>query len=344
MAIRSGRGHALNMRAYQTIVVGTDFSAHAELGVSAACAVARWSGTSRLHLVHVVPVTAGYTTMGYVAPFPMPEPAIDSVFAEALADARRRMDSLVIGDCSATVTKETVLGMPVRELERAAKDVGADLMVIATHDRGGLARIMLGSVAEAVVRVAHCPVYVVGPTRPGDQPPKRVLAAVDLSPVSEKVLANAFAMAGPTRAKVVVLSLIEMPILQPTAAEALPAYLSPHDSARILEEHKRTVKALVDRVRPGGIEVEIEIDVRHARPVDAVTDVASEHGADLVVVGTSGHNAWKRLLLGATANKVVTHAKCPVLVVPYDAQEVPEMPTGEWSALMQGAGRTGGTP
>jgi nucleotide-binding universal stress UspA family protein len=161
-------------------------------------------------------------------------------------------------------------------------------------------------------------VLAVGPDREGLAPPKRILAAVDLSLASEGVLAHAFAMAHDATV-VRVLSLLELPTVASTATESFPLSPHPTDIREVITAHQRAVEEHVERVGRHGKNVEVDVHV--ASPLDAVLEAAADMPADLIVVGTSGHNAWQRMLVGSTANRVLSHAKCPVLVVPHAAAE-----------------------
>ena len=78
-------------------------------------------------------------------------------------DVRKRATS-ALQDVSGSQEVRVVSGHPARRLVHIAEDEGADLIVIATHGRTGLSRVLLGSVAEAVIRRAPCPVYTVRAT------------------------------------------------------------------------------------------------------------------------------------------------------------------------------------
>ena len=90
--------------------------------------------------------------------------AADELALSAEADGKRLMD-----DLRARLPADTHLlqflprGQPAAEIVKAAKEWGADLIVIGSHGRRGLTRALLGSVAEVVMRHAHCPVLVVRP-------------------------------------------------------------------------------------------------------------------------------------------------------------------------------------
>jgi nucleotide-binding universal stress UspA family protein len=79
--------------------------------------------------------------------------------------ANRRMEELQkqVGDSNCKVTLKLVLGRLPEALVEEAQNMKADLLVVGTHGRKGVSHLLLGSVAERLVRTAHCPVLVVRP-------------------------------------------------------------------------------------------------------------------------------------------------------------------------------------
>lgn len=139
------------------VLVPTDFSAPSAKAVAYGEELARRFGAS-LHVLHAVeePLAQGWNAYGYPAVLP-------ELRAQVLADAQERLEEAVPQlerDRQATELV-TCLGDPRREIVRFANDRGIDLIVMGTHGRGGMAHLLLGSVAEKVVRTAPCPVLTV---------------------------------------------------------------------------------------------------------------------------------------------------------------------------------------
>jgi nucleotide-binding universal stress UspA family protein len=138
------------MFAVKTILHPTDFSERSDVAFRFACALARDYGARLvvLHVVELPPVAFGEGVM-------IPSPAIER---EPLREQLRQRLSE-----SPEVRGEARLaeGDPAPAILRAAKDVSADLIVLGTHGRTGLGRLLMGSVAEQVVRKADCPVLTV---------------------------------------------------------------------------------------------------------------------------------------------------------------------------------------
>ena len=165
----------------------------------------------------------------------------------------------------------------------------------------GIAQRVLGSVASSLIRVAQCPVMVVGDR--GEEPDQltRVLAAVDLSAISRNVLHNAVVAAATVEGQVRVLSLFEPPILRPPDPDGwLPKYIGPEELQDVAEHRHAEVSALIRRSVPRNA-VTIEVEVQGRQPVpEGILEHAREWCADLVVIGSSGNNAWHRMILGST--------------------------------------------
>ncbi len=137
------------------ILVPTDFSGTSDVALEYARALAaRFDAT--LHLLHVLDdpfVAEGLAAEAYITEAP-------SIRTSLLEDARTRLSHRVQG-CATT---EAVFGRGATTIVDYAERCGIDLIVMGTHGRTGLAHLLIGSVAERVVRTARCPVLTVGQT------------------------------------------------------------------------------------------------------------------------------------------------------------------------------------
>jgi len=132
-----------------TILHPTDFSDRAECAFRVACALAR-DYEARLVLVHVIPPPV----VVYGEAVVMPQPS-----GEERHEYQQRLDRIAVPDVH--MERHVIEGDPVSEILAAATDCHADLIVLGTHGRTGLGRLLMGSVAEQVLRRAHCPVLTV---------------------------------------------------------------------------------------------------------------------------------------------------------------------------------------
>ena len=139
-----------------SILVPTDFSETAARALDYASALAAKLG-ARIHVVHVIGIPAlGVPELGV---------ALTSVTIGSLVrDSQAALDRLVDSRRNQATFGDVLLrtGDPRDMILQAANEVHADLIVIGTHGRRGLARALLGSVAEEIVRTAPCPVVTLG--------------------------------------------------------------------------------------------------------------------------------------------------------------------------------------
>jgi nucleotide-binding universal stress UspA family protein len=138
------------MLSIHTILHPTDFSPASGAAFQVACALAR-DYAARLVLLHVKPPEIMYGE-GCVLP---PDPEVVRTELQGQLDRLRPPDPVV------RVERLLKEGDAPREILQAAKEIAADLIVLGTHGRTGVARLLMGSVAEAVVRKAPCPVLAV---------------------------------------------------------------------------------------------------------------------------------------------------------------------------------------
>jgi nucleotide-binding universal stress UspA family protein len=139
------------------ILVAIDFSPSAALALEWARTLARACG-AEVTLLHVVDLGATWVPLSGPAVFPAPVPAEAAKEVGELAQAS--LDALAPG--APEVTQRIVrTGHPREAIAAAAREVGADLIVVGSHGRRGVSQLFMGSVAEHVVRHAPVPVLVV---------------------------------------------------------------------------------------------------------------------------------------------------------------------------------------
>jgi universal stress protein A len=139
------------MASFKTILHPTDFSPSASEALQIAGSLAREHG-AKLILLHVAqrPVSS---VAGM--PVPPPPPTVD------WSGLRAELDALATGIKNVSVESRLLEGEPASTIVDLAREVGADIIVIGSHGRTGLSRVLMGSVAEHVVRKADCPVLTV---------------------------------------------------------------------------------------------------------------------------------------------------------------------------------------
>lgn len=153
----------------RTILVATDFSDASAAATTYAFQLARTLKT-KLYLLHVVPesdVQVMVALRGHLQSHIEPDALIQTYFT----DAEKRLTELVEANQVADLVQERLIvtGQPASEIISTATAKHAQLIIVGTHGRSGLNRVMMGSVAEHVLRLAQCPVLVV-PGRHNHQP------------------------------------------------------------------------------------------------------------------------------------------------------------------------------
>ena len=198
-------------------------------------------------------------------------------------------------------------GAAVDEILRAADDVEADLIVVGTHGRGGVDRLICGSVAEAVMRESSRPVLIVRNAEPARQgaPIRLILHPTDFSKRSWPALGVARALARADGARLVLQHVAPAEILSGGTFFA-PADLGPEREAlaRLEEESARA-----------GLEGSVQARFSQGDPVTEVLVAAEELGCDLIVMGSHGRTGLRRLMMGSVAETVIRKAPCLTLVV-----------------------------
>jgi nucleotide-binding universal stress UspA family protein len=191
------------------------------------------------------------------------------------------------------IAVETVIS-PARALIGWIRAHRPDLVVMATHGRGGLSHLLLGSVTEQVIQHARRPVLCVRHAADhGRLPYRRLLVPTDLSPASRAAFPYAAALARAFAAQVLVLY-----VASPAA-----------ESAPISEP------SLWYSVRESFAGLEMAVRTDQGRAWERIVGQADSEGADLVVMACQGGDSVDERLLGSNAERVVRHAPCPVLVV-----------------------------
>jgi nucleotide-binding universal stress UspA family protein len=203
-------------------------------------------------------------------------------------------------------------GPPHRVLGDLAAELGAGLIVVGATAGGALHRL-LGSTADRVLRRAACPVLVVR----GElgMPPARVLAPVDLSPLSAEAFRTGLERLGglPGKSSGDGPEIEALFVLSPIQRQVSPQF-TPEQVDRFAEDeleqfvtaHAGDARGRVRRqVRVGTVREEILAEIEARRP-------------DLVLLGTHGLGGFDRLVIGSVAADVVREAPCSVLVIPSD--------------------------
>lgn len=290
------------------ILFPTDYSAGAEAALEHAARLADWH-EAELHVFHV-------EELFHSEPGNQPDRfhASEEALADKISQTLRRQprggeEKAAPASTPPIVQKQVRNVAAPSAILEYADEQDVDLIVMGTHGRRGVRRLMIGSVAEEVVRRASRPVLTV---RADANTPRRlverVLAPVDFSDYTHLTIAHAAALAQTYEARLDLLHVVnagaftEIYGIEPIAVPA-------NDVVKGAEE--RLAEIIRDEV---GYE-HVVAEVKLGYPATTIVDVAEEHEADLIAIATHGRTGMKRMLMGSVAEKVVRMAPCPVFTV-----------------------------
>ena len=196
-----------------------------------------------------------------------------------------------------------------------AQAAAVDVVVLGTRGRSGLERLLLGSVAERVLRKAPCPVVVVPPAAHPPQETvgmgRRILCGIDFSDASLAALEHATSLAQESDATLTLIHVIEIPpeLTGGARSETEIAQARAEAHAEALRRLRAMVPASVSEA------CTVQVEVAEGRAAGELVRAAREGHDDLLVMGVRGRNAVDLAVFGSNTNQVVRAAPCPVLVV-----------------------------
>jgi nucleotide-binding universal stress UspA family protein len=302
------------MTQFQNILCPVDFSDPSRKALRHAAALARRYGSDLtvLYVEDVLLAAARSEVNRHAATVRSPEEDLRTFVNGAGVEA-------------ANVNVRSAAGNVVDRILDHARDRQSDLIVIGTRGRSGVARAILGSVADRVLRQAECPVMTVPPT--GEDVAGKldatffnpILCASDFSASCKKALDVGLWVGEQEGARVILLNVMQWPTSLPTAGVP-PATINALPTRRELEweARERLVAALPTdtshRYRP-------EVMVESGRPSDVILRIAVDEAVTLIVMGVTSRGAFDQMIFGSTIRSVIQAAHCPVLSVRADAYD-----------------------
>jgi nucleotide-binding universal stress UspA family protein len=214
-----------------------------------------------------------------------------------------------------------------------AKRRAADLIVMTSHEPGGLERLVVGSVAESVLRHSHIPVVLVHPNDRQMQHVKLILVPVDGSAESLVGLSTASRLARTARAAIVLLRVVvPLPlwIYDPSLGLNTGPLIDPRWDEGRRENAEAYVRQLARQVANSGIEAGADAVLGEVAP--AIAEYADQQSVDMIVMGTRA----RRALLGSVPSDVARIAEQPVLLVDRDTARSADAAT--YAGVPTGAG------
>lgn len=270
---------------------------------------------ARVILLHVVSVATGLAADATAVPCYDPAGTIDFAF-RTLDPWRSKARAQEIA-CD-TVVRE---GQPAQQIIATARQFNADRLVLGTRSRSKVSKLLLGSVADQVLRSVNLPVITVGPEAHlevrNDARQRVVLHATTLRETSSPSAALACQVASLEKAKLVLLHVL--PPVEEMRREHLPIGL---DSTAMRE--LRILAAEVGASESCGAQVEVR--VAHGHPAIEILAASVELDAHLIVLGSAHHSIFHNLTHDRTVYRVLAHARCPVMTLRDADEETSPLP------------------
>jgi nucleotide-binding universal stress UspA family protein len=285
----------------QNILFATDFTPSAQVALSYALKLAR-NYDAGVYSVNVLPHQPFVEAA-------QPDPEQTRWFAE------QHMADLVSSESFTGIRHKELIkqGEVAEVLSKLVREFAIDLVVIGTCGRKGLGKLLLGSVAEEVFRIAECPVLTVGPhatSWPADGYLRHILYATDFGPESVHGLPYALSLAEENRARLTLLHVApETGVVLPEPEPGAEPWLNPD------EVMASTEKRLRDLV-PYGTQLwhDPVYMVQFGPAAETIVKIAAG-SADMIVLGVKRPAALTKHLGAGVAYKVACEATCPVLSV-----------------------------
>ncbi len=215
-------------------------------------------------------------------------------------------------------------GPPAEQIVKAAHSRPApELVVVGTQGRKGLKRLLIGSVAEEVIRNSRRPVMVIGPAaQERDQDfsggkQLKILVPTDLGNNSRAAERYAFSLAKRTGARVTLLHCL-WDSIQAIIVNAAYSGMAAYDLDALVNDSRNdaveSIKRKAGLIQKQGVPCDFKVEEKTQTSQCAVYQEA-ESGYSLVVMGTHGKNALLNAFFGSTARETILHAPIPVIVV-----------------------------
>jgi nucleotide-binding universal stress UspA family protein len=303
----------LPVPALKNILYATDFSPCSQAALPYLRAIAERYG-STVHVVHVLPPEARTA---------VPLDKISELDADQIS-AESAMKALLTGNFFEDIAHSaTIERGPLWEVLAAIiEEKSIDLIVLGTHGRRGLKKLVLGSVAEQVYRHAPCPVLTVGPQSVPEgmalASVATILFATDFSSGSHHALPYALSLARANHSRLILLHAVPPAMeMVPASIDAMPVAIeisAEFVAIAIAQARQQMAKLLSDELMQ---EFHPEIIVESGPAAEMILSLAESNQVDLIVMGAHRASASSIAthLPWATASAVVRQAHCPVLTV-----------------------------
>ena len=303
------------------ILVPLDGSSFGRQALPLAAAIAAWPRLA-LHLVkvHVPPPMKFSPQVFFDAQADQSAQVLEESYLNTLASSIRKQSGLR--------THTAVLtGAVAPALEAYVRENDISLVIMSSHGRGGLSRVWLGSVADALVRNIDVPILIVKPNELEDERPQvnfgHILVPLDGSALAEEALVQAVALGDLFGARYTLLQVVNPPFALSAEASDVPAA----DYHKQVEKLRSAALVYLDELasplRDSGAVVDTAVIVQ-TQSAPGILEEASYRNVDLIVMAAHGKSGYQRVSLGSVADKVLRGASTAVLMFRAHAA-VPEL-------------------
>ncbi len=247
---------------------------------------------------------------------------------QATAEAQLQAASQGLGDASISVRTRALTGDPVAEIVEAAANGGANMIVMVSHGRGALGRLIHGAVADNVARQATVPVMVIRKEleAPGPVGIMRLVLPVDGSPLAAESLPFATTLAQRLGAPLLLVRSVNVAALMPPAVgmgEAIPFEMYDQAEREMRQDAERYLQDVAAKLRDEGLNVTAQ--VLFGPPASAISEVT--HTGDLVILVSHERSGIARWMMGSVAEQLVRIDEAPVVLVPGSGAEYDDQVT-----------------
>lgn len=294
----------------QRVLCPTDFSDTSLKALRHAATIAQWYEAS-LHVLHVM--SEGLAPVA-ISGIPLSTEVTQELQRKGDAALREWIDDVRLPGAAPVLT--VLSGHAVEGILGYARESAIDMIVLGTHGRSGIDRMLIGSVAERVLHHAPCPVLTIPPTaEPAARHPamkfERILYATDFSPSSDAALTLALSLAQENQSALTLLHVLDA--LNEADVETIAHYRIADYLRLRKEEAAVRLKALVPEAARDWARLDERLEV--GPPAKTILRVAGELKADLICMGAQGHSDLTVAIFGSSTQTVVRRAACPVLTV-----------------------------
>ncbi|HKF03668.1 MAG TPA: universal stress protein [Candidatus Sulfotelmatobacter sp.] len=297
--------------AVKKVVFATDFSPTSEAAFPYAAAICRRFG-STLHMVHVIS-EAGLLMMSggvdYVS--------MSTIYEDAQNEAKERLDQISEHIEGVSHRNYVRYGQVWKNLAAIVAENEVDLLVVGTHGRTGLGKLLLGSVAENILRHAQCPVLTVGPKVSGRAklpelsnrgrdlaPPelelRQIIFATNFARNAALAAGDAVALAQEFRARLTLMHVIE-------------DYAELGSKPGPIEENIHRLRELIPK--NAQLQYIPETLLEFGNAPNRILKAAAEREADMIILGARSSEIGTTHLPWSAAHHVIAQARCPVLTI-----------------------------